>query len=261
MLEDAPCPNPACIEGFVEVQPAEKGQAAVVAPCPKCRARRRVKHLAELYARAGLAEILKGYKLPGDKNPLLTPVETTEPGWDEIEEHAERLPEIIELGINFLFLGPRGTGKSQAGALMIAKANKLGFTASAVSVPDWLMLVQNDYSADDGLSEFAHIERLCSVDFLMLDELGADLTKDTTTAGRLLSRVLTKRYDLMKPTLITTNLQARADANAVQDLVGGRAYDRFAENAVKLQFIGKNYRAEVQRQRLNSYLTRRQAAD
>lgn len=237
------CKVAACEDGWVY---GDGGAAR----CPECARRDQARRLAARYAAAGLPDILQARAFPDDARRLgLDAVELTEPYWREAHNYAKTVRDVVSDCLNLIFLGPPGTGKSQAGALIVRAAARAGLAPLAVSVPDWLSKVMHDYRRD-GDTEFEHISQLAKADLLMLDDVGAEGYKDDAFTARMLGRVITKRYDLMRPTLITTNLTASATDNALLDLLGDRAYERVFFSARRLVFDGKNYRAEVEASRV-----------
>jgi DNA replication protein DnaC len=74
-----------------------------------------------------------------------------------------------------------------------------------VSVPDLLSELRDTYS-DDSASELTIIKRYADVELLILDDLGAEQSKNTEWIQDRLYQIIGKRHAEMLPTIFTSNL-------------------------------------------------------
>lgn len=132
---------------------------------------------------------------------------------------------------NLVLLGPVGVGKTHAAIAACRPA--FGSGADLVFLPVGELLDQLDWRRPDSAST---LERFCSIDLLIVDDLGTERSNEWT--GERLYLVINRRWLDGLPTVVTTNLPAD-DLIAV---VGERTYSRLADGATALQFSGKDQR-------------------
>jgi DNA replication protein DnaC len=131
--------------------------------------------------------------------------------------------EFIESPFDLVLSGGPGTGKTHLAVAIFRylateghidngkdwfwyKGNsfRLGdFTGLFISVPELLADIRSTYN-DPKKDEQQLIERITSVDYLILDDLGAE--KSTEWSISTLYLIIDKRYRAMNPTIVTTNL-------------------------------------------------------
>ncbi len=92
--------------------------------------------------------------------------------------------------------------------------------ANAESLPS--MLNPEDFNSRSG-----DFFRICTCDILILDDLGVEpvAIKHFGTEWRLAERIISMRYDRMRPTIITTNLTPME----IEERYGSRMFDRMME--------------------------------
>jgi DNA replication protein DnaC len=131
--------------------------------------------------------------------------------------------EFIEAPFDFVLSGGPGTGKTHLAVAIFRylateghidngkdwfwykdNAHRIGdFTGLFMPVPDLLAEIRSTYN-DPKKDEQRLIERIASVDYLILDDLGAE--KSTEWSISTLYLIIDKRYRAMNPTIVTTNL-------------------------------------------------------
>lgn len=124
-----------------------------------------------------------------------------QPGVDkkQIFELAEL--DFIRQGINLVFIGPAGVGKTGLASSLLLKALLNGFTGMMWKTQD--MLDDLHRSIADRKTKYL-LTRLSRLDVLLTDEMGyLCLNVDQIN---LFFKLMDLRYELKKPTLITTNL-------------------------------------------------------
>ena len=116
------------------------------------------------------------------------------------------LPEPFDRG--FFLYGPAGHGKShQAAALLLnllENGTVRGISYKWVNVPEMLFTLRSSYQSNQSNFERDLIESCAGVDWLCLDDLGAEKTTDWTMSTLYL--IINKRYESGKITVVTSNL-------------------------------------------------------
>lgn len=130
---------------------------------------------------------------------------------------------------NVLLLGNVGAGKTHAAVALARRAHEEG--KNLLFRPSVRLL---DELRPDGPADAYH--RACTVDLLVLDDLGAERRTDWT-ADRI-SAVLVARYDDCLPTIVTSNLAPEA----LEQAVGARIYSRLYDDALRLKVAGDDRR-------------------
>lgn len=139
---------------------------------------------------------------------------------------------------SFVFSGSPGTGKNH---LVAAVGNHLlagGRSVLVVTVPDLMLRVRECY--DEGQSEAALLDDLCTVDLLVLDEVG--IQRGSNGEKVILNQVIDRRLSSMRPVGILTNL----NLEGLQDVLGERVIDRLQmDGGVWVNFDWGSYRKNV----------------
>jgi DNA replication protein DnaC len=117
----------------------------------------------------------------------------------QIFEFAEL--DFIKQGTNLVFIGPAGVGKTGLASALLLKALLNGYTGMMWKTQN--MLDDLHRSLADRKTKYL-LTRLSRLDVLLADEMGyLYLNTDQTN---LFFKLMDLRYELKKPTLITTNL-------------------------------------------------------
>lgn len=127
-------------------------------------------------------------------------------------EHRKLLEEFIgdsklnlEQGSNLLLHGSYGSGKTSAAAVVLKEVSSRGAKALFVVAADLVDIKIERVEFEEYRTLY---DRIRQVDFLVIDDVGmADLSK---FAGQLLVRILRYRYNDLKSTVLTTNLEVKA---------------------------------------------------
>ena len=117
------------------------------------------------------------------------------------------LPEPLDRG--FFLYGPAGHGKThQAAAILLNllenRTIKGGMTYKWVNVPEMLFDLRNSYQSNQPNFEKDLIQSCAKVDWLCLDDIGAEKTSDWTLSTLYL--IVNKRYESGKITVVTSNM-------------------------------------------------------
>lgn len=128
-----------------------------------------------------------------------------------------------------LLLGKPGTGKTH---LSVAIANEIMAKSSATAVyrtiGSVLQAIRATYDHTGDKSESQILASLISPSLLILDEIGVSKEKPSDFELTTLFAIINGRYEELRPTVIVSNLDAKALATAI----GERCADRLREGGV-----------------------------
>jgi hypothetical protein len=114
------------------------------------------------------------------------------------------IEENLEAGRGLWFDGPVGTGKTSL-AILVAKAAKdAGRSYAVFPVPRLLAEIKRTFDRDASDSYMGFFKRLCTVDLLVLDDLGAE--KQTEWVLEQLYSIVNERWQDRRSIVVTTNV-------------------------------------------------------
>jgi DNA replication protein DnaC len=152
---------------------------------------------------------------------------------------------FIEQAANVVIVGPNGVGKSMIVKNLLHQAVLRGYTARFTAASDML----HDLAAQDSSTQLSRrLRRYTTPTLLCCDEVGY-LAYDTRYAD-LLFEVITRRYQLHRPTVLTTNKvfsewnQVFPNATCVVALI-----DRLVHRSEILAIDGESYRLKEAKER------------
>jgi DNA replication protein DnaC len=153
--------------------------------------------------------------------------------------------EFLEQAANIIVVGPNGLGKSMIAKNLLHQALLRGYTARFTAASDML----HDLAAQDSSTQLARrLRRYTTPAVLCCDEVGY-LAYDTRYAD-LLFEVVTRRYQLRRPLILTTNRtfsewnQVFPNATCVVALI-----DRLVHRSEILSIDGESYRLKEAKER------------
>lgn len=123
-----------------------------------------------------------------------------------------------------LFMGGVGTGKTHLAISILRAVIEKGYTGYYCNVADFLARLRDSYGGDTSYDEMDMIDLVSRVDFLVLDDLGAE--KPTDWMRDRLYNIINRRYETNRPVLVTTNL---IDIDELEEHVGKRIVSRLCE--------------------------------
>ncbi len=192
-------------------------QDDVASPC-SCRAgrisRAKTRHMGSGVPRRFLREASFERNPVRDLDPLV--LRDTRSFIRDIE------PNIAE-GRGRWFYGDVGTGKTLLAMLISKAALEAGRSVAIYSVPRLLAEIKETYEASSGMSYMELFDRLCRVDVLHLDDLGAE--RRTEWVLEQLYSIVNERWQDQRPIVVTTNLVL----DELREQVGWRTVSRLIE--------------------------------
>ena len=110
----------------------------------------------------------------------------------------------LEAGQGLWFDGPVGTGKTSLAMLVAKAARDAGRSFAVYPVPLLLAEIKRTFDRDSSDNYLAFFRRLCPVDLLVLDDLGAE--KQTEWVLEQLFSIVNERWQDRRAIVVTTNL-------------------------------------------------------
>ncbi len=141
----------------------------------------------------------------------------------DVRRYVDTLGQRLAEGRGIWFQGDVGTGKTTLAMLISAEALRRSHSVAIYSLPRLLGLLRDSYGDDAVFSLHELIGRLCDVDLLHVDDVGAEQTSPWVLEQ--LYAIVNTRYEDGKAMLLTTNL--KHDELEVQ--IGQRTVSRLYE--------------------------------
>jgi DNA replication protein DnaC len=141
----------------------------------------------------------------------------------EVRAYVRNIAERLDGGRGIWFVGGVGTGKTTLAMLISKAAMEAQRTVAIYSLPRLLGLLRGTYSDDAEHSLNELIDRLCAVDLLHIDDVGAE--QSSPWVLEQLYTIVNTRYEDGRSMLLTTNL----DRKELEDQIGPRTVSRIYE--------------------------------
>ncbi len=122
----------------------------------------------------------------------------------EARRYCETITDQLAVGRGMWFTGPPGTGKTTLAMLISKTAMEADRTVAIYSLPRLLTLLRETFRDDSAYSLSQLMDKLCSVDLLHIDDVGAEQT--TAWVLEQLYTVVNTRYEDRRSLILTTNL-------------------------------------------------------
>ncbi len=130
----------------------------------------------------------------------------------------------LDAGRGMWFQGDVGTGKTSLAMLISRHAEDAGRSVAIYSVPRLLAEIKQTYDGGSPTSYADLFRRLCAVDLLHLDDLGAE--RRTEWVLEQLYSIVNERWQNERSIVVTTNL---TDLDELRAQVGHRTVSRLTE--------------------------------
>jgi DNA replication protein DnaC len=209
------CPDNRC-DGSGFVYDEERRQAR---PC-SCRPQR----LARRRAAAVAGRLPKRFReVSFDREPLVSIERASPVVVREVRSYVSAISARLAEGRGIWFTGGVGTGKTTLAMLVSKAAMEAHHTVAIYSLPRLLGMLRDTY--DDG-SEYSLtdlVDRLCSVELLHIDDVGAEQTSPWVLEQ--LYTIVNTRYEDGRAMVLTTNL----DGEELERQIGPRTVSRIYE--------------------------------
>ncbi len=122
----------------------------------------------------------------------------------EVRRYCDSITEQLAAGRGMWFTGPVGTGKTTLAMLISKSAMEAERTVAIYSLPRLLAMLRETVRDDAPFSLSQLVDKLCSVDLLHIDDVGAEQT--TAWVLEQLYTVVNTRYEDRRSLILTTNL-------------------------------------------------------
>lgn len=141
----------------------------------------------------------------------------------EVRTYVRAIGDRLDEGRGIWFAGKVGAGKTTLAMLVSKAAMEADRTVAIYSLPRLLALLRDTYGDDARYSLSELIDRLCSVDLLHIDDVGAE--QSSPWVLEQLYTIVNTRYEDGRAMLLTTNL----DREQLEAQVGARTVSRLYE--------------------------------
>jgi DNA replication protein DnaC len=159
----------------------------------------------------------------------------------QVRGFVRSLEDNLEAGGGLWFDGPVGTGKTSLAILVAKAAKQAGRSYAVYPVPRLLAEIKRTFDRDASDSYLGFFRRLCSVDLLVLDDLGAE--RQTEWVLEQLYSIVNERWQDRRSIVVTTNIPERdpeapgqalrASVRELREVVSGGLYDGRARDELR----------------------------
>lgn len=156
------------------------------------------------------------------------------------QAYAQEFDAVLKSGRSLIFCGSVGTGKTHLAVGIARHIMDAGKQAVMSSVLKAVRRIKESYRRDSPHTEAELIQEFVEPDLLILDEVGVQFGSDTEKM--LLFDIINGRYEVMKPSILISNLGLAE----LEHYIGTRAMDRLREGGGKaVVFDWESYRRVV----------------
>jgi len=219
-----------CPQGICDGSGWVFGGDMVATPC-ECRAERR-RRAATRRLGTGVPKRFRGVSF--DRKPLVN----LDPALvRHIQQFMRQIDSHLDDGRGLWFYGDKGTGKTSLAMLVCQAALDARRSVAIYSVPHLLASIKHTYGDDSDESYLDLYERLCSVDLLLLDDLGAEHHTDWVLEQ--LYSIVNARWQEKRSIIVTTD----EPYERIGEQIGHRTVSRLFEISQEpIQVMGPDLR-------------------
>lgn len=145
----------------------------------------------------------------------------------------------LEQGRGLWMFGDVGTGKTSLAMLVSKAALEAGRSVAIYSMPRLLADIKETYEDSSQQSYMQLFDRLCSVDLLHIDDLGAE--KRTEWVLEQLYAIVNERWQEQRSIVVTTNL---LDVDELRAQISPRTVSRLHEMCELIPIMGNDRRMQ-----------------
>jgi DNA replication protein DnaC len=167
----------------------------------------------------------------------------------EVRAYVRAVGERLDEGKGIWFTGDVGTGKTTLAMLISKAAMEADRTVAIYSLPRLLTMLRETFADGSRFSLGDLTDRLCAVDLLHIDDVGAEQTSEWVLEQ--LYTIVNTRYEEGRSLVLTTNLVGTSrddadDADALRRQIGARTVSRIYEMCGDpLPLFGTDHRMEA----------------
>jgi DNA replication protein DnaC len=154
----------------------------------------------------------------------------------DVQRYTRTITEQLDDGRGLWFTGSVGTGKTTLAMIVSKAAMEADRTVAIYSLPRLLAMLRATYDEDSAFSLNDLIDRLCSVDLLHIDDVGAEQTSPWVLEQ--LYTIVNTRYEDGRAVMLTTNLPD----DELKEQIGHRTVSRLNEICHVLLLHGDDQR-------------------
>lgn len=152
-------------------------------------------------------------------------------------------PAYVRVGLGLVVYGPRGTGKTLIGNLVLKDLIGKGFTCYATTFAAMIDSYAKGWKNEERALWFD--ARLRNSEVLMIDDLGRERNKGEGTVGEnMLEEVVRHRVACQMPTIFTTNLNP-TQTTSLEAAYGGHTISLLSECSFQCEVDGADVRQSI----------------
>ena len=159
----------------------------------------------------------------------------------EVRRYCREVAAQLDAGKGLWFTGDVGTGKTTLAMLISRAAMEADRTVAIYSLPRLLAMLRDTYDDDAAYSLNDLIDRLCSVDLLHVDDVGAE--NSSAWVLEQLYTIVNTRYEDGRAVLLTTNLGEAELRSQIGDRTVSRLHETCGE---PVAMYGEDHRSQAQ---------------
>ncbi len=158
---------------------------------------------------------------------------------DKFLHHLNKSLNVLASGGILVYLGDRGTGKTQMASTLIKLVCMQKQSALYYRCREIGMKMREAYDINSTLTEMGALDTFTRPQLLVIDECQEKPDKDWES--RTLTMLVDERYAHVKPTILIANCGSDKD---FLDLMGASIYDRIKEGGGALMFDWTSFREQ-----------------